>query len=66
MHGAIVAAEGRVQVDHEPDVKARHLPLQNIGDGLPLIVLVLPLPAGDVGAAVEETEVLQLCCHRSD
>lgn len=55
MHGAVVAAECRVQVDHELDVEARHLPLQDVGDGLPLIVLVLPLSARDVGTAVEET-----------
>lgn len=66
MHGAVVAAECRVQVDHELDVEARHLPLQDVGDGLPLIVLVLPLPARDAGTAVEEKEVLQLRCLRSD
>ena len=53
MHGAVVAAEGRVQVDQELDVEAGHLPLQDVGDGLPLVFFVLPLPPGDVGAPEE-------------
>lgn len=43
------AALGRIQVDQELDVQASHLPLQDVGDALALLVLVLPLPAADVG-----------------
>lgn len=56
VHGAVVAAVRRIQVDEELDVEARHLPLQDVGDGLPLVLLVFPLPAGDVGATEEETD----------
>lgn len=54
MHGAVVAAECRVQVDQELDVEARYLPLQDVGDGLPLVFLVLPLPPADVGPPGEQ------------
>lgn len=57
VHGAVVAAERRIQVDEELDVEASHLPLQDVGDGLPLVLLMLPLSAGDVGTSEEET------CH---
>lgn len=43
------AALGRIQVDQELDVQASHLPLQDVGDALALLVLVLPLSAADVG-----------------
>lgn len=54
MHGAVIAAERRIQVDEELDVEASHLPLQDVGDGLPLVLLVLPLPPGDVGTPEED------------
>lgn len=44
MYGAIVAAEGRVEVDQEFRVKASHFPLENIGNGLAFIVLIFALP----------------------
>lgn len=49
MNRPVVAALGRVQVDQELDVQTGHLPLQDVGDALALLVLVLPLPAADVG-----------------
>lgn len=56
VHRAVVAAVRRIQVDQELDIQASHLPLQDVGDGLPLILLVLPLSAGDVWTAEEETD----------
>lgn len=59
VHSAVVAAVGRIQVNQELDVQARHLPLQDVGDGLPLILLMLPLSAGDVGTAEDDTDDVQ-------
>lgn len=47
--GAVVAAVGRVQVHQELGVQPGHLPLQDVGDGLPLVLLKLPLPRGHRG-----------------
>lgn len=63
VHGAVVAAVRRVEVDEELDVEASDLPLQDVGDGLPLVLLVLPLPAGDVWTPEEETN---LNCSRHE
>ena len=49
MHRAIVAAIRRIQVYQELDIQASHLSLQDVGDGLPLVLLMLPLPPRDVG-----------------
>lgn len=54
VHGAVVAAVRGVEVDEELDVEARHLALQDVGDRLPLVVLVLPLAPGDVRAPEED------------
>lgn len=61
VHGAVVAAERRIQVDEELDVEASHLSLQDVGDGLPLVLLVLPLPPGDVGTPEEQTHSVHIC-----
>lgn len=50
----VVAALGRVQVDQELDVEAGHLALQDVGDALALVILVLPLPAADVWTTGEQ------------
>lgn len=57
VHGAVVAAVRGVEVDEELDVEARHLALQDIGDRLPLVVLVLPLAPGDVRAPEEDARL---------
>lgn len=56
VHRAVVAAVRRIQVDQELDVQASHLPLQDVGDDLTFVLLVLPLSAGDVWTAEEETD----------
>lgn len=53
MHSAIVTAERGVQVDQELGIKTGHLPLQDVGDGLTVILLMFPLPGRDDGAPVE-------------
>ena len=53
VHSAGVAAEGRVQADQELHVQASHLALQDVGDGLPLVLVRLPLTTGDAGAPSE-------------
>ena len=54
MHGPVVAAERRVQADQELHVEAGHLALQDVGDGLTLVLLRLPLAARDAGAPAEQ------------
>lgn len=55
MNGPVVAAVGGVQVDQELGVQAGHLPLQDVGDALALLLLLLPLAAADVGAAAGQS-----------
>ena len=54
VHCAVVAAEGRVQADQELHVQACHLALQDVGNGLPLVLIRLPLTACDAGAPSEQ------------
>lgn len=59
----VVAALGRVQVDQELDVQTGHLPLQDVGDALALLVLVLPLPAADVGTTEDRRTGQKVLCE---
>lgn len=66
VHGAVVAAVQRIQVDQELDVKASHLSLKDVGDGVPLIVFVFPLPARDVGTSEEMRKFInKRHCYRT-
>lgn len=65
MHGTVVAAVRRIQVDQELDVEASHLPLQDVGDGVPLVLFMLPLPTRDVGTPEEEVNNNHHCSLNS-
>lgn len=62
VHRPVVAALGRVQVDQELDVQTGHLPLQDVGDALALLVLLLPLPAADAGTTEDRRTGQKVLC----